>query len=61
MLSAREQTRLRRQGARYLKDKRKLTVPARALRADDDNMLTAVSLFLDELYNEGETRASKEE
>ncbi len=52
-IDAKEQTALRRRGCRYLKDKRKLTVPLRVLgpRSDDDDagLLTKVAAFLTEL------------
>ncbi len=52
VLAAGELTSLRRRGARYLKDKRKLTVPARVLGTEDgEGAISAVSAFLRYLYN----------
>ncbi|WP_165060367.1 transcription-repair coupling factor [Adlercreutzia sp. ZJ154] len=52
-ISASKLTKMRRRGARYLKDKRKLTIPARNFTAEDgEALIGAVSIFLDELYND---------
>ncbi|WP_432762725.1 transcription-repair coupling factor [Adlercreutzia murintestinalis] len=56
IIDAKEQTRLRRRGCRYLKDKRKLTVPVRVLGAqpDDEGFLTRIAAFLEDLVGKEE-------
>lgn len=56
IIDAKEQTALRRRGCRYLKDKRKLTVPLRAIgvQPDDEGFLTRVAAFLEDLVGKKE-------
>lgn len=56
-----QMTPLRRAGARYLKEKQKLSVPIRYFKLEEgDAMLQTVTRFCQDLYN-GEDRKSKEE